>query len=118
MFTVKPKITPKFSKGIAVSTWRKKISKEMEINGDSWDGVEYVYVGRTQNEKYHGQRMNADWLDERWVYGHAGGDERAFFVWTKDFVYFGITYDGLQEARSVPKNPENMKNEPVLFGQG
>ena len=100
---------------IILTTWRKEISKEMKTNADSWDGVEYIYTGLTPEEKYHGQRINALWLDHEWVLATAAGDERAFFIWTKSFIYFGISYDGLQRAGSLPRNPKNMKKEPELI---
>jgi hypothetical protein len=75
-----------------MATWRELITLTMQDNNDSFDNV----VAHTFNE---------DELDVEFDDGY--GLERGipFTLWTNEFVYFPITYDGSETAGSAPRNP-------------
>jgi hypothetical protein len=89
------------SKG-ELTTWRKLILDAMEANGESWLDVmsEAVGVG--------------DSLDDSFDNGYGGEEGCSFTVWTEDYVYFPICYDGAEWCGSAPRNP----NDVALSHQG
>ena len=74
-----------------MSTWRDLIQHTMAKNGDSFDNlVSSVFDGDIDDEFYSG------------FGGHEGC---AFQLWTKEYVYFPLVYDGAEWAGSAHRNP-------------
>lgn len=73
------------------TTWRDLISKEMYNNGDGWPDVVHVSPGADL-----GRTFNA---------GHGGSEGDPFTLWTRQYVYFPVTYDGAEWVGSVPREP-------------
>jgi hypothetical protein len=78
------------------TTWRKLIDKAFEDHQDNWENVE----GCTLTEQE---------LDKRFDDGFGGIDGEPFTLWTKDFVYFPVVYDGSEWVGYAPRNPNKMK---------
>lgn len=68
----------------------------MEDNKDSWDNI--VYSSFINDE-----------LDELFDNGYGAEAGIPFTLWTKEYVYFPICYDGAEWAGSAPRNPNNEK---------
>lgn len=76
-----------------LTNWETLISNEMEVNNDSWDDL----VKSTLSKKALKVEFNAD------AYGTAEGEP--FTLWTKEYVYFPVVYDGMEWCGSVPRHP-------------
>jgi hypothetical protein len=79
-----------------MTTWRKLISKEMTIRGDSWDEVEQAEISEEE-------------LDVEFYEGFGGAEGVPFTLWTKDRVYFPHEYDGSESVRSVSRDPNGKR---------
>ena len=44
-------------------------------------------------------------LDKEFYGGYGGSDGEAILIWTEDFVYFPVVYDGSEWLGSAPRNP-------------
>ena len=75
-----------------MTCWRELISCAMERHGDAWGNVEF----NTMDDSAMDRQFNDD-------YGATQGC--AFTVWTRDYVYFPLCYDGAEWAGSVRRNP-------------
>ncbi len=75
-----------------LETWRELITETMESNKDSWANVESCTLTEKQ-------------LDVGFESGFGGTRGEPFTVWTKDYVYFPICYDGSEWCGSAPRNP-------------
>ena len=73
-------------------SWRTMISSVMEGNKESFDDV--VSCTLTEEE-----------LDAEFDTGFGGSNGEPFTVWTKDWVYFPVVYDGSEWCGCVPRNP-------------
>lgn len=76
-----------------MATWRTEILKTMAVNGDIYDDNAF-YSTLTDTE-----------LDEEFDKGFEGPNGESFTVWTSEWVYFPVCYDGLEWCGSVPRNP-------------
>lgn len=77
-----------------MTTWKLLITEAMKQRRDSWENIEYC-------------TLTADELEERFDSGYGCSDGKPFTLWTKDFVYFPVVYDGSEWADSVPRNPRD-----------
>lgn len=73
-------------------SWRELISSAMQDSDDGWENL----VHSTLSEEELDVRFDSGW-------GLAKG--LPFTLWTKDWVYFPIVYDGREWCGSVPRNP-------------
>lgn len=44
-------------------------------------------------------------LDKEFYDGYGGHEGEAILIWTEDFVYFPMVYDGAEWLERVPRNP-------------
>jgi len=75
------------------TTWKKELSKAFQENGDSWDNVEHNTMSEEEMDKEFDP-----------CYGFKKGIP--FTVWTKDYVYFPVFYDGDEWVGKVSRNPD------------
>lgn len=80
------------------TTWRELISDEMLKTGESFDDI----VSCTLTDKE---------LDVEFDNGYGGSEGRPFTLWTANFVYFPLVYDGAEWVGSVPRNPNGVATE-------
>ena len=86
-----------------MATWRKLISEEMEMWGDTWSNVESCTLSDAD--------LDAE-FDEN--YGVQKG--KPFTVWTKYRVYFPGLFDGSEWAASVARHPDGEPTDHVGGG--
>jgi hypothetical protein len=80
------------------TNWKEMIKNEMNKNGDSFENV----VSNTMTK----QEMNEEFDNE-----YGGTEGNPFTLWTKEFVYFPICYDGAEWVGSVSRNPNGRPTE-------
>lgn len=78
--------------------WKKSIQIEMESNGDSFANV----VSSTLSEEELNHNFDA---------GYGLEEGKPFTLWTNDYVYFPVMYDGSEWCGSVPRNPNGVATE-------
>lgn len=76
-----------------ITTWRKLISREMELRGDDWKNV----VSCT---------MDDAGLDKEFDAGFGIEDGEPFTLWTESAVYFPLTFDGGEFVGSASRHPD------------
>jgi hypothetical protein len=72
-------------------SWRDLISRVVVRNNDSWEGA---ICTLTEEE-----------LDIQFDSGYGGVNGEPFTMWTNEYVYFPICYDGAEWCGSAPRNP-------------
>ena len=75
-----------------MTTWRKEIKDCFECTGDTWDDVVECTLSQAQ-------------LDKRFDNGFGGTGGEPFTIWTKEYVYFPVEYDGAAWVGYVSRNP-------------
>ena len=92
-----------------LTCWRTEIESVMRGVGDSMDNL----VAAAPPADWG---ADPDWLD--WDFNDGFGAENGvpFLVWTDDWVYFPVCYDGSEWVGAVPRNPRNEPTEH--FGGG
>jgi hypothetical protein len=80
------------------TTWRKMLTKTFEETGDSWDNLEDT-------------TLTEDQLDTEFYSGFGGSEGCPFTLWTRDWVYFPIVYDGAEWPGYAPRNPNGVATE-------
>ncbi len=75
-----------------MAKWRDLIREALEENGELWSDV---VVNTLTDEE----------LDAPFDDSYGGVEGKAFFLWTKERVYFPACYDGSEWVVSVPRNP-------------
>lgn len=94
-----------------MATWKELIEDAMKDNGDSFSNL--VSLELAHNEWSHNKEGKPSLLDK--FYDGYGGAEGCYFqLWTTDFVYFPICYDGAEWCGSASRNP----NGKALEHQG
>lgn len=94
------------------TTWREMIDSEMRLRSDSWANI-VDRVGQQANKSDGDRPWNwvwtndptETWLDVEFDSGYGTEEGCAFTVWTHDWVYFPICYDGAEWVGSVPRHP-------------
>lgn len=74
------------------TSWRELIEEAMMYNSDSWGNI----VEST---------LTAEEMDEMFYNGYGSENGRPFTLWTKEWVYFPLEYDGSESVGSAPRNP-------------
>ena len=80
-------------------SWREAILEEMQSNGDTSSDIVAIAIepreGRTAEEE----------LDHKFYLGYGGTDGAPFTIWTKNYIYFPVCYDGAEWVCSLSRNP-------------
>lgn len=88
-----------------MATWRKLIQQVMAINGDQWGNIEMANIGANDNVfTFEGGTPDPSWNRE-FDNGHGIEEGDHFIVWTKNYIYFPVCYDGGEWVESIPRNP-------------
>jgi len=72
--------------------WRKEITDTMNSNNDSWENVDECTLSEEE-------------LDREFDPDYGGTEGEPFTVWTKDYIYFPVCYDGSEWATSISRHP-------------
>lgn len=91
-----------------MTTWKKEIERVMSTTGDTWDSIEAMEWGDFKNLK-----PGEKWFETEFDDGFGSVEGCSFTVWTKDYVYFPVNYDGAESADYVPRNPNRQAKEHV-----
>ncbi len=73
-------------------TWKSLIGEALKDAGETFEDV----VSTTLSDKE---------LNKGFYAGYGGTNGLAFTLWTKNRVYFPVSYDGAEWAASAPRNP-------------
>ena len=85
-----------------IKTWREMINKEMEYRSDSWDKVEAVCL--PAGEWIPGDDVLLQGaLDVPFDAGFGTAEGDPFALWTGDWVYFPVDYDGAETVCSIAR---------------
>jgi len=76
-------------------SWYSLFEKAFADTGENWEDVEDTTL--TEEQKH--QKFDSG-------YGEAEGC--AFTLWTKNYVYFPVVYDGAEWIGYVPRNPNGV----------
>lgn len=76
------------------TSWKELFEDKFKDIGDSWENVE----SSTLTEEQLNRSFDSG-------YGIEEGDP--FTVWTKNYVYFPVCYDGSEWIGCVARNPDN-----------
>ena len=96
-----------------MTTWRKLIAAEMKQNKDGFHNLVYSFFGTAEKLTWEGTFTEPVTYDREFDDGFGGSNGGPFTVWTKDFVYFPVVYDGAEWVGSVPRNPCDIATEHV-----
>lgn len=77
-------------------TWKELLEDELLENKDSFDNI----IKNTMTD----EEMSVEFCDS-----YGGYNGIPFTVWTHDYVYFPIGYDGSEWVGSAPRNPCDIK---------
>jgi len=75
-----------------MTTWKKILIKTLKENKERFKDIEYIFPEDLK-------------LDKKFDPGFGGYEGEPFTVWTKNFVYFPVGYDGAEWVGSAPRNP-------------
>lgn len=96
-----------------MNTWRNMITDAMGSD-DSFDNVVGEVAGSFRGEDYQFDKPPAvSWLDEEFEDGFGWPAGCHFTLWTKDYVYFPVCYDGAESVGRAPRNPTLQPNAHV-----
>ena len=89
-----------------MASWREMIEGEMK-DDDCWANIER-------------STLTEDELHREFYTGYGSPQGKPFLLWTTDYVYFPITYDGAEWVGRVPRNAMDatMPKELDHFGGG
>ncbi len=73
---------------------------ETDCDADSWDNFCYCTI-------------SDDELEEECDFGFGIETGKPFTLWTKNWVYFPVMYDGSEWVECVPRNPCNISSNHV-----
>lgn len=96
-----------------MATWRELIAREMATHGDAWDHPHRVALPPQPDPDEWGDREFVSDLDAEFDHGYGGINGCPFTVWTEDWVYFPVVYDGAESVGSAPRNPCDVATEHV-----
>jgi hypothetical protein len=82
------------------TTWRKEMDDMFKDESDSWDKVVLC-------------TLSDDELDREFDDGYGGEEGLPFTIWTEEYVYFPVCYDGSEWVGRVPRNPNGKATEHV-----
>jgi hypothetical protein len=76
------------------TTWRIELNEALEDNKETWEDI----VSNTMTNEQMDKEFDPGW-------GVPEGCE--FTVWTNNFVYFPLCYDGSESVGCVSRNPDD-----------
>lgn len=76
-----------------MATWRKLIFEALSNADESWEDVVYCTLSDAQ-------------LDTAFNAGWGGIEGEPFTLWTDNYVYFPVCYDGAEWVGAVLRNPQ------------
>lgn len=76
------------------TTWRKEIEFALSLNGEKWSDIVHI-------------TLNKEDLDINFNSGYGTTYGKPFAMWTTNYVYFPVQYDGSEWVESVKRNPDN-----------
>ena len=93
-------------------TWRELITEDMENNSDSWDNIESIQPTLNANDP-------EPWIDKEFDTEFGSTEGTPFTIWTKQWIYFPVQYDGSEWVESIPRHPHTQENwKPYHYGGG
>ena len=97
------------------TTWKKEILEEMAEHDDAWENILSVslpeiegIIGDEARKWFCTKPLQPNakrWFDVEFDAGFGAIEALAFNIWTRDRIYFSLTYDGSQWCGSLPLNP-------------
>ena len=89
-----------------MTSWRKEITEAMDHNNDSLSCVVDTIVGELDQRILLDEKTSKDtWLDREFDEDYGMPEGHTFIIWTLNWIYFPVTYDGKEWVSSVPRNP-------------
>jgi len=83
-----------------MTTWSRELIEALAGNGETWEDV--IETTLTQEEMY------SEFDD-----GFGLAEGCPFTLWTNEYVYFPVQYDGSEWVASVPRNPCNEPTQHI-----
>ena len=80
------------------TTWRAELKDALENNKETFEDI----VSNTMTDKD---------MDRPFDDGYGGPEGCEFTVWTNNYVYFPVCYDGSESVGSVPRNPNGKSTD-------
>lgn len=74
-----------------MTTWRKELIRAMSANVDAGPVIAYA--------------PDEAAFDVEFDDGYGAAEGKPVLAWTRDYVYFPVTYDGSEWIGSAPRNP-------------
>ena len=105
------------------TTWKKIIRSEMMYRDDKWENIRHVSLPSRQDISWKTvmcERFldsDVEWCDVEFDAGLDCQEGIPFCVWTNDWVYFPVVYDGAQWVGGIPLNPDP-NYVPTSYGGG
>jgi hypothetical protein len=85
------------------TTWRILIENRMKSNGETFFDIEHSTI----TEQELGMEFDS---------GYGSPEGVPFTIWTKNYVYFPVQYDGSEWCGSVPRNPCEIRTRHIGGG--
>ena len=95
-------------------SWRKPIENEMKENDESVSEIVCCQMGDQQIAGDPGKWV---WWDKKFNCGFGGVEGVPFILYTSNYIYFPVCYDGSEWVESVPRHPDDSWT-PRHFGGG
>ena len=83
-----------------MATWEELIGYAMKENGDS---INHVVASAPP--------LATGWYKVEFDNGYGMEQGQPFLLWTTEYVYFPVMYDGAEWAGSAPRNPVDEPQE-------
>ena len=99
-----------------MKTWREMITTEMEYREDGWDNVQGVIFPCEEYIRGSESLLEGD-LDYPFDAGFGLAEGTPFTLWTDDWVYFPLDYDGAETVSSVARGPGVVRYTPEHIKQ-
>lgn len=94
-----------------INTWRGVLLEAMSENGDSFDNL--VKAVSFSDRGIVNSELN--FLDIEFDSGRYSQEGPSFRLYTKDYIYFPISYDGKEAVDYIPRDPDSLVS-PRHFG--
>ena len=101
---------------MAIVTWKQLIQEKMEDNSETYADIEYQSaIPQWRELLYDLRQSDTNWDAVEFDNGHGDLAGFSFIVYTKNWIYFPVCYNGSEWVGSVPRNP-NPDWQPDHFG--
>lgn len=94
-----------------MTTWRERLSDEMQVHGETFDDIAYAVWDMPQYPQYPWRERTPTaptfeaFLDQEFGDRSGSPEDHHFTLWTRDRVYFPAEYAGDMWVASVPRHP-------------